>query len=130
MADTIPPRHAYESDEEDEFPPPPSRFPTGVNELLSKLDVIIVSGINQDKGTLIVASGEVGAVWAGGASLGRQVGQISIQATTIALVFQPAWTKSIVVISEPFSKLPVWGMHEYAQAILDYWKPSRYEPYR
>lgn len=125
MADTIPPRHAYESDEEDEFPPPPS-VGTGTH-LQSNVEVKILTGYKQEAGTLIIASGEVGAVWARGASLGEQTGQIMVQATTIGLVFRPSWTASSVIISEPFSKLPAWAMYEYAQAILEYWKPSKYE---
>lgn len=125
MADTIPPRHAYESDEEDEFPPPPSVGPG--TRLQTNVDVKILTGDKQEAGALIIASGEVGAVWARGASLGEQTGQIMVQATTIGLVFRPSWTASIIIISEPFSKLPALAMHEYAQAILEYWKPSKYE---
>lgn len=125
MADTIPPRHAYESDEEDEFPAPPSVGPG--TRLQFNVDVKILTGDKQKAGALIIAAGEVGAVWARGASLGEQAGQIMVQATTIGLVFRPSWTASTIIISEPFSKLPSWAMYEYAHAVLEHWEPSKYE---
>jgi len=43
----------------------------------------------------------------------------------VGLVFCPAWTKALVIISEASTRLPWWAMFRYALVILDTLKPSR-----
>lgn len=76
MADTVPPRYAYESDEEDEsadLPAPSS------DKHISDVNIILDEKIDAGEGkVLIIASGEVGALWARGVKLGQQAGQVSV----------------------------------------------------
>ena len=44
----------------------------------------------------------------------------------IGLVFNPAWTTSNVVVSETFSRLPLFAMHSYAKTVLDTLEPAKY----
>ncbi|KAH8112852.1 Svf1-like-domain-containing protein [Phellopilus nigrolimitatus] len=124
LADTIPPRYAYESDDEDEL----ADFSVvGSSRGAPDVDVTIVLGDNREAlgQVLIVANGEAGAVWGKGAKLGEQVGQVSVNKRAIGLVFKPSWAASPVIVSEALTRLPVWAMHAYAEAILGRWKPSR-----
>ncbi|KAI5114977.1 hypothetical protein M0805_006781 [Coniferiporia weirii] len=129
LADTVPPRYAYESDEEDERADFPIPTPTSMSASGADVDVKITLGANDgvtEGETLIVASGEAGAVWARGAALGEQVGQVSVDGRVIGLVFRPSWAAgtATVIVSEALVRLPVWVMHPYAEAVLSWWKPS------
>ncbi|THH05952.1 hypothetical protein EW145_g4432 [Phellinidium pouzarii] len=124
LADSIPPRYAYESDEEDEF----ADYPVSSSVTAPEVEVKIALGNGSEAvvgQTLIIASGEVGAVWARGAKLGVQTGQVSVDKHAIGLVFRPSWVASSVIVSEALTRLPVWAMHAYAEAVLNRWKPSK-----
>ena len=79
LADTLPPRYAYESDDEDE---------TGLDSVLSGVvpstlsaEITFLppgSGRTNSGGDLIIASGALGVAWARGAELGRQIGQVNM----------------------------------------------------
>ena len=84
FADTSAARYAYESDDEDDndflqLKPTEASLPqVDVTFLPSEIYI-------QDEGkTLIVASGEVGRLWARGASLGEQAGQINVNKRAVS----------------------------------------------
>lgn len=89
LADTIPPRYAYESDDEDELEDLDVKLGSGSSDTRSAdIDVRIIIGQNVDIGEgrpLIVASGDVGVVWARGARLGEQVGQVFVNKRAVRL---------------------------------------------
>jgi hypothetical protein len=118
--DNNPPRHAIESDDEDEFNPLQPSQPSTV-----KLDVKLVGNIPAHRG-LVVASGDPGPFWARGADLGEQTGAVAMNGLQIGLVFNPVWTKANVVVSEAIARLPVWAMHAYARFLIDSLQPTRY----
>jgi len=121
LADTVPPRHAIESDEEeDEYNPlhPNSSAPNQVAA------VKILGELPQGR-NLIVATGDVAKYWARGADLGEQSGAIAVNNIQVGLVFNPKWTKTTIIISEALTRLPVWSMHQYAFTMLDYFKPPK-----
>jgi hypothetical protein len=121
LADTVPPRHAIESDEEeDEFNPLPSSS-------LSKappptIDVNIIGQIPLSRG-LVVASGDAAKVWAKGAQLGEQSGAVMANGVQVGLIFNPSWTQANVLISEVTTRLPSWAMHRYAEVVIQQLKP-------
>ncbi|KAJ3569154.1 hypothetical protein NP233_g5245 [Leucocoprinus birnbaumii] len=119
--DSNPPRHAIESDsEEDEFNP----LTSGAQSLAKELNINFIGDAVGPKDTLIVATGDPGAFWAKGASLGEQAGAVTVNGVQMGLVFMPKWTAGNVVVSEALSRLPVWAMHAYAKAIDDTLKPK------
>lgn len=88
LAETLGPRYAYESDDEDE---------TGLDTLSSStapadapaIEIKFLPPTDGDKseesgGMLIVASGAAGAVWARGAALGEQVGQVNVNKRAVS----------------------------------------------
>lgn len=84
LADTVPPRYAYESDEEDEVEELPAS-----NSEKTAADVNIITGekVETVEGkTLIIVNGEVGALWARGAKLGQQVGQVSVNKRAVRII--------------------------------------------
>lgn len=119
--DNNPPRHAIESDDEDEFNPLRHEEPT------PELDIKLVGDLPAQR-SLVVATGDPGAFWARGADLGEQTGAVAVNGVQVGLVFNPSWTKANVVVSEALSRLPVWAMDPYAQTIIDSLKPTRYSP--
>jgi len=119
--ETLPPRYAIESDDEDEFNPL-NKIPNPTKEE-SEIQVTISPATTTNVG-LIIASGVAGNTWARGANLNEQSGIISVNGVQVALVFNPPWTKSNIIISEVFSELPLHAMHPYAETILDSLKPS------
>ncbi|KAF5354103.1 hypothetical protein D9756_007272 [Leucocoprinus leucothites] len=119
--DSNPPRHAIESDsEEDEFNP----LRHDSQQLSKVLKIQFLGDGVQPKDMLVVATGDPGAFWAKGASLEEQIGAVSVNGVQIGMVFTPKWTTANVVISEALSRLPVWAMHTYAKAIIDTLKPT------
>ncbi|KAL5514593.1 hypothetical protein ACEPAG_1909 [Sanghuangporus baumii] len=134
LADTLPPRYSYESDDEDELDvinlssdssadasPVEVRFlPPAESENSKEKE-------KEKERTLIIASGGIGVAWARGASLGEQVGQVNVNKRAIGLVFRPAWagTDGTIIISEAFTRLPVFAMNVYAKAVLDRWDLSK-----
>ncbi|KAJ7658967.1 hypothetical protein B0H17DRAFT_1096420 [Mycena rosella] len=121
LADTVPPRHAVESDEEeDEYNPlqPQSSIPKPVDvQLVGDLAPVPAAG-------LLVASGALAKFWARGANLGEQIAAVMVDKIQVGLLFRPSWTKSVVLISEVTTRLPLWAMHPYARAVLDALQPS------
>lgn len=117
--DNNPPRHAIESDDEDEFNP--LQHPEDSTEL----DIKLLGDIPPQR-NLVVATGDPGAFWARGADLGEQTGAVAVNGVQIGFVFNPSWTKANIIVSEGLSRLPVWAMHPYAQTIIDNLKPTRY----
>lgn len=121
LADTVPPRHAIESDEEeDEYNPlrPSSSAPNQV------AGVKILGDLRQGR-NLVIATGDVAKYWARGADLGEQSGAIAVNNIQVGLVFNPKWTQSTIIISEALTRLPVWAMHQYASTILGSLQPSK-----
>ncbi|KAH9475923.1 Myosin regulatory light chain cdc4 [Psilocybe cubensis] len=121
LADTVPPRYAIESDEEeDEFNP---LHPNPSPPTPTQYDVKIVGDLQSGK-PLEVASGDAGRYWARGAQLGEQIGAVYVDKVQIGLLFTPTWTSATVLISEPFARLPLPAMHPYAAAVLDALSPT------
>jgi len=78
LADSIPPRHSIESDEdEDEYNPLSTAKPGAV-----QLDLKITHNFQQGK-KMIIASNEASSVWSRGASLGEQTGMITLNAVQV-----------------------------------------------
>ncbi|KAJ6567564.1 hypothetical protein DFH09DRAFT_1155780 [Mycena vulgaris] len=122
LADTVPPRHAVESDdEEDEYNPlqaQPSvpKLPVDV-QLVGDLAPIPATG-------LLVATGDLAKFWARGAGLGEQIAAVMVDKIQVGLLFRPSWTKSVVLVSEVTTRLPLSAMHPYARAVLDALQPT------
>ena len=74
LSDTVPPRYAVESDEEEDeinpLPSKPSSQDTTVN--------VKIAGDLPTGSTVAVATGDVAAFWAKGASLGEQIGAVFV----------------------------------------------------
>ncbi|KAF8955389.1 hypothetical protein BDZ97DRAFT_1907691 [Flammula alnicola] len=121
LSDTVPPRYAIESDEEeDEVNPLGVKSPQPEDV---KIEVKILGGITPGK-CLAIASGDAGNFWAKGADLGEQTASVLVNGVQVGLVFNPKWTQSNVIISEVLSKLPLYAMHPYATNILESVKPK------
>ncbi|EIM79608.1 uncharacterized protein STEHIDRAFT_126306 [Stereum hirsutum FP-91666 SS1] len=123
LQDTVPPRYAIESDEEeDEF------NPLSHGKVVREPLTINIKGVGPFEGVgndLIIAFGDAGRSWAQGASLEQQRGGVFVNEIQVGLVFTPSWTKSIIIISELTTALPIWAMNPYAQSVLDFFKPAR-----
>ncbi|KAG6811558.1 hypothetical protein H0H92_006862 [Tricholoma furcatifolium] len=122
LAETVPPRHAIESDEEDEYNP----LPTRGTPLDHVFEIKFIPDNLREGEHLVIAAGDIAKYWAHGADLGEQIGAIYGNKVSIGLVFNPKWTKSTVIVSEVLARLPVWAMHSYVTAILDALKPIKY----
>ncbi|KAF9527186.1 hypothetical protein CPB83DRAFT_856518 [Crepidotus variabilis] len=121
LADTVPPRYALESDEEEDEPNP--LHIKDPNEETTKFEIKIIGQAKEAK-PLIVASEDAGRIWAKGADLGEQVGAVAVNNIQIGLIFNPAWTSSTIIVSESFSRLPLTVMHSFAQAVFASLKPK------
>ncbi|KAJ7148641.1 hypothetical protein C8R43DRAFT_512671 [Mycena crocata] len=121
LADTVPPRHAIESDEEeDEYNPlqtSSSRTAPIDVQLVGDLKPVPVSG-------LLVATGDVGKYWARGADLGEQIAAVMVDKIQVGLLFRPSWTQIVVLVSEVTARLPLAAMHTYARTVLETLQPS------
>ncbi|KAF9004660.1 hypothetical protein BDQ17DRAFT_1278843 [Cyathus striatus] len=120
LADTVPPRYAVESDEEDEINP---LHASPTNDTPPTVDVKIIGNLPTGN-KLVIATGEAGRHWARGASLGEQTGAVMVNGVQIGLIFNPPWTKSTVMVSEALSRVPISSMHPYSEAVLDALKPE------
>ncbi|KAF7977536.1 hypothetical protein HWV62_3310 [Athelia sp. TMB] len=112
LADTVPPRHAVESDEEeDEYNP----LSAPGSQKCKVADVKITGDIKERNGrSLVVATGDVAKVWARGANLGEQIGAVLVNGV-----------QATVVVSEVTTRLPVWAMHAFAEVLIESLHPSR-----
>ncbi|KAF7377769.1 Membrane-bound transcription factor site-2 protease-like [Mycena sanguinolenta] len=121
LADSVPPRHAIESDEEeDEYNPlrPETNLATPIDvQVVGTVTPVPVAG-------LVVCTGSIGKYWARGAELGEQVAAVMVNKIQVGLLFQPKWTKAAVLVSEVTTRLPLWGMHPYARTVLEALKPK------
>ncbi|KAJ7139042.1 hypothetical protein C8R44DRAFT_763738 [Mycena epipterygia] len=122
LADTVPPRHAVESDEEeDEYnplrPEPSLPKPTDV-QIVGDLAPVPAPG-------LLVATGDVAKYWARGADLGEQIAAVMVDKIQVGLLFRPSWTHCVVLVSEVATRLPLGAMHPYARSVLDALQPKR-----
>ncbi|KAF8632646.1 hypothetical protein AX17_004779 [Amanita inopinata Kibby_2008] len=124
LADTVPPRYAIESDEEEDEYNPLSSSAVNPNDNPSALSVRIVGNLQKGRG-LMVVSGEGGKYWAKGAKLGQQTGTVQANNVEVGLVFNPPWTNATVIVSEALNRLPVWAQHGYALRVIDHLEPSR-----
>ncbi|KAI6026531.1 hypothetical protein BKA83DRAFT_95469 [Pisolithus microcarpus] len=103
LADTAPPRHAIESDDEDEYDLPPAQ---PKRDQLSIPDVKFIGNF-PTKSPLLLASG---SIYVGGSQVG--------------LLFMLPWTHAAVVVSETFTRLPLSAMNCYAAAVIDRLQPT------
>ena len=87
LADTIPPRHVIESDEEeDEYNP--IRTKAASVELNQIADVKVIGDFPKSH-SLLIAVGEVGKFWAKGADLGEQCGAIAVNGIQVRVCKLP-----------------------------------------
>ncbi|KAI6000884.1 hypothetical protein EDD15DRAFT_2235293 [Pisolithus albus] len=120
LADTAPPRHAIESDDEDEYDSPAAQPKP---DQLSIPDVKFIGNF-PTKSPLLLASGIAGEAWARGTNLGQQQGSIQVGGSQVGLLFMPSWTHAAVVVSETFTRLPLSAMNCYAAAVIDRLQPT------
>ncbi|KAF7303713.1 Membrane-bound transcription factor site-2 protease-like [Mycena indigotica] len=118
LADTVPPRHAIESDDEDEYNPLET-----LHGKPKSFDIKLAGFSPSNE--LIVATGSVAEIWARGADLGEQIGSVFVHELEVGLLFQPRWIAAPVVISEVSTRLPLWAIRQYATTILDSVQPER-----
>ncbi|KAJ4488198.1 hypothetical protein J3R30DRAFT_3434010 [Lentinula aciculospora] len=118
LAESNPPRYAIESDEEDEYNP----LQTSSSEALSPLEIKIAGDMPSNH-PLILASGNSGKYWAKGCSLGKQTGAVYVDEIQVGLIFNPSWTKSTIIMSETFARLPIAYMHSYVEKLIKELKP-------
>jgi hypothetical protein len=78
LADSLPPRYAIESDDEDEFNPLNQYGSPTEPEIQVKITGNIPKNVN-----LIVASGLAGKSWAMGATLGEHSGQVFVNGVQV-----------------------------------------------
>ncbi|KAL4063707.1 hypothetical protein V8B97DRAFT_2053957 [Scleroderma yunnanense] len=119
LADTVPPRYAIESDDEDEYNPQPqhpTQTPTTDIKFIGKFP----SGL-----PLVFASGDAGESWARGAKLGPPQGGIYVDNEQVGILFLPLWTQAAVIVSETSMHLPLSVMNNYTTAIIDHIQPAR-----
>ncbi|KAJ7595898.1 hypothetical protein C8J56DRAFT_713154, partial [Mycena floridula] len=119
LADSVPPRHALESDEEDEY------NPLKKEETATPAVAVRIVGENLKKGTgLVVTTADAGKYWSRGANLGEQWGAVYVNDIQVGLIFTPTWTSSLILVSEVLTKLPIWAMDSYVRSILEQLQPS------
>ncbi|KDQ23365.1 hypothetical protein PLEOSDRAFT_52914 [Pleurotus ostreatus PC15] len=131
LSDTVPPRYAVESDEEDEFNPLSStrdqerdhgRAPGDEGTVDVKVVAPDVVGLKAKP--MIVASGQLASFWAAGAQLGEQIGAVFVNNVQVGMLFTPGWTPAVVLISETTTALPSRMMHSYASKVVEVLTPS------
>ncbi|KAI0317539.1 hypothetical protein OF83DRAFT_127499 [Amylostereum chailletii] len=121
LGETTAPRYALESDdEEDELNP----LSQSNNKPAVPLDIQIKCMKESPGLPLIIAAGDAGKTWARGAKLGEQSGSVFVNNITVGMLFNPSYAAVNVVVSEATTSLPIWAMHPYAQAIVDFFKPT------
>lgn len=141
LGDAVPPRHAVESDEEeDEFNPLSSNRKLQAAE---DVDVKITGDIRNNR-ALVILTGDAGNFWSKGVVLGERKGAVMLNNVQVrsflcschveimnnaprkvGLIFHPSWTNATLLVSEATTRLPTWAMYKYAKSIIDSLKPSR-----
>jgi len=121
LGDTSAHRYAYESDDEDQLNPL-SSHPV---QRVARVSVQGDSRPENRRKTVIVASGEAGKVWAQGAQLGERCATIVVNDFTVGFIFLPSWSDAVVIVSETSETLPTWAMRPYAEAIVNFYNPTR-----
>ncbi|KAJ8082496.1 hypothetical protein PM082_008351 [Marasmius tenuissimus] len=111
-----------ESDEEDEYNPLEQRNPQ--LDAQDKFELKIAGSISQGS-PLLAVFGDAGKYWAKGANLGEQHGAVFVNDIQVGLIFKPTWTKSTIVVSETFTRLPIHSMNAYGSYLVSEMKPSR-----
>ncbi|KAH9979788.1 hypothetical protein BJV74DRAFT_857483 [Russula compacta] len=66
-----------------------------------------------------------GKVWAQGAQLGEQRAAVVVDDLAVGLIFLPSWSDALVMVSEAFEILPTREMRPYAEAIINFYNPTR-----
>ncbi|KIM56557.1 hypothetical protein SCLCIDRAFT_1220243 [Scleroderma citrinum Foug A] len=120
LADTVPPRYAFESDDEDEYNPQlprPTQSPA--------TDSIKFIGQFTSGSPLVFVSGDAGEAWARGVNLGIQQGGIYVDNEQVGILFLPPWTQATIVVSETLTHLPLSVMNRYTTAIVDHLQPTK-----
>lgn len=118
LADALPPRYAIESDDEDEYNPLTTQRADQTPIVKIKIEGQFTTGC-----PLVIASGRAGNFWADGADLGEQQGAIFVNNIPVGFLFKPS-TRTVVLVSEATTTLPLWSMNKYVNDILDRLQPS------
>ncbi|KZT19342.1 hypothetical protein NEOLEDRAFT_1142191 [Neolentinus lepideus HHB14362 ss-1] len=122
LTDTISPRYAVESDEEDEENPLLSS-PSRANRVT---DVKIDGSCDTCAGKpLLLAIGLAAQTWTKGVQLGEPIATVVLNGAKVGYIFSPAWTQATVVVSEATIRIPTWAMYSYAEALTSSLKPTR-----
>jgi len=126
LADTLPPRHAYESDDEDDEPRASLvgqsiEQTEDVDVQVRIADALAGERSKIQKSPLVIVTGSTGKAWVGGVQVGSTIGGIFVHGVEVGTVYRPPWAKSVVIVSEITTKLSIQAMHAYAEAILDFW---------
>lgn len=134
-----------ESDEEeDEYNP----LSTSTSQPIKEVDVKFTGDVRQRSGrSIVVAIGQVARIWGKGANFGEQIGDVSVNGiqvrsrsieivsehqliellgSQVASLFSPSWTQANVIVSEISTRLPVWAMHKFSEAVIEALAPSMY----
>ena len=115
----LPPRHALESDSEEESNSQKH------DVQYKESDVNFMGSGVEPKPTLIIVNGHPGAIWAKGADLGDEVGTVVMGSSTVGKICNANRTGANIILSETYVTLPVSAKYAYAQAIIDQFKPKR-----
>ncbi|KLO15196.1 DUF300-domain-containing protein [Schizopora paradoxa] len=125
LADVVPPRHAYESDDEDEFDP--NSTPEGLPGLrpiknYKPLTIDFPHSITESEDPLLIALGPLGRTWAMGANLGDSIGRVGLDRVGyLAIVFKPSWCKGYVLIADVPPKVGESVAWSLAETIASFW---------
>ncbi|KAH8828057.1 hypothetical protein DL96DRAFT_1601504 [Flagelloscypha sp. PMI_526] len=131
LADGPPPRHAVESDDEDDLNALASD--SGSNTESGDVSVII-KGVNLPQNLpLIIVSNMAGAYWSRGAKfVGEQLAGVFVDTVQVGLVLplgrlhgSKDVPPALVLSSEALARLPYSGMHPFAKKVIEDLKPSR-----
>ncbi|KAG6879808.1 hypothetical protein C0992_011359 [Termitomyces sp. T32_za158] len=95
LADTVPPRYAVESDEEDEINP----LPTASQYLDHVTEVKLIPDNIPQGNNLVIATGEVGKCWAPGTNLGVQIGGVYVNKVQVCdRIIVYTWERSLIQV--------------------------------
>ncbi|CAK5274303.1 unnamed protein product, partial [Mycena citricolor] len=121
LADAGPPRHAIESDEEEDEYNPLQHTKSHPR----KIEIQILGVSERLSDGLVIAQGTLAKYWARAADLREQVGAVMVNGIQVGLLFRPSWTRTTVLVSEVTTQLPIWAMNQYAASILDQLQPRK-----